>query len=381
MLIFLTACEPSGDRLGAAIIKALQEKLPNARFVGVAGPLMREAGCEALLQQEELAIMGLVEVLKHLPHLLKARKKVTEQALSLKPNIYIGIDAPDFNLTVETQLKTAGIKTVHVNSPTIWAWRKGRIKKIKRAVNLMLTLFPFETKIYDEHQLSAQYIGHPLADEIPLASQKISARKQLGLSEDAKILALMPGSRATEIKYLAPIFCEAAKICADKIPGLKILIPMINERRADQLKAIFNSRPGLLRCTRNDEIKVSIGNAHQVLEASDAVLIASGTATLEAMLCKTPMIVSYKTDALSAWIAKKLIKIPHVSLPNILAEKALVPEFLQEHATVENLSAACLKLLQTDPSTEQLSEFEKLHQALRKNAATQAAEAIIKLLL
>lgn len=374
MIIFITACEPSGDRLGAQIIATLKKKIPQARFLGVAGPLMRTESCEAFISQENLAVMGFVEVLKQLPRLLRARKKVAEKALSIKPDLYIGIDAPDFNLKIETQLKSAGIKTVHVNSPTIWAWRKNRIKKIKRAVDLMLTLFPFETAIYDEYGIPAQYIGHPLADEIPLISEKVHARQQLGIVPNTKVLSLMPGSRHSELKHLAPVFCAAAKICFDAIPDLKILAPMVNEKRANQFK-VYSEKSGM-----RDSVEISIGNAHQVLQASDAVLIASGTATLEAMLCKTPMVVAYKADTLSFWIARKLVKIPHVSLPNILAGKAIVPEFLQEKATPEALAQACLTLLQSEAHTDLQQQFEEQHLKLKQDAAEKAADIIEALL-
>lgn len=373
---FLTATEPSGDRLGASLIQALKAECPDARFVGVAGPLMRAAGCEALMQQESLAVMGIWEVLKQLPRLLKARKTVAELALELHQKnarlIYIGIDAPDFNLAIETTLKTQGIKTVHVNSPTVWAWRAGRIKKIKRAVDLMLVLFPFETKIYEAHEIPVKYIGHPLADDLPLESQKHPARIALGISDQEKILCLMPGSRSAEIKYLAPIFLKAAETCQTKIPHLKILVPMINEKRAEQFETTIQGS--------SLHPEVSTGNAHQILQAADVVLIASGTATLEAMLCKTPMVIAYKMDALTTWLVRRLIKIAHVGLPNILAGKKIVPEFIQEKATADNLANACLKLF-AEESQEGLQQmFHEQHQVLKKDAAKEAAKAILALI-
>jgi lipid-A-disaccharide synthase len=408
---FLTACEPSGDRLGAAIIRALKAKCPQANFVGVAGPLMRQAGCEALFMQESLAVMGITEVLKQLPRLLKARKNVVETVLNINahaqkndsgPIIYIGIDAPDFNLYVEEKLKAHGIKTVHVNSPTIWAWRAGRIKKIKRAVDLMLVLFPFETKIYQDNHIAVKYIGHPLADELPVESVKKAARRALGIAEDEKVLCLMPGSRGAEIKYLGPVFLQAAALCEEKIPGLKIVAPMISEKRVAQFESIFTavsstsassttftpSSPALLPGEETGaaspllggaRVFISVGNAHQVLQAADAVLITSGTATLEAMLCKTPMVIAYKTDLLTYLIARAMIKIPHVGLPNILAGKGIVPEILQAEATPENLAQACLNLLEQEGNIQQQQSFIELHQRLKKNAAQEAADAILNL--
>lgn len=375
MLFFLTACEASGDRLGAAIIYALQNKFPQAQFIGVAGPLMRQAGCTPLCKQEDLAIMGLVEVLKQCIPLLKARRFIAKQAKQLNPVVYIGIDAPDFNLPIEAGLKKTGMKTVHVNSPTVWAWRSGRIKKMKRAVDLMLTLFPFETAIYEIHHIPVRYIGHPLATEIPRTTQKITARKNLQLDPEKKYLCLMPGSRKGDLYYLAPTFLKAAKHCVAAMPDLQILVPLVDEQCANQFRAV---------CAREQAnqlpLHISLANAHQVLQASDAVLIKSGTGTLEAMLCKTPMVVAYIRDAFSFWLAKKLIRIKHVSLPNILAKKLLVPELLQTQATAENLAAACLTLL-TEKNHEPLfAAFDQLHETLQKDSAAQAAEAIAELI-
>ena len=371
--IFLSAYEASGDRLGAAIITALKKYFPDARFIGAAGPLMREAGCEALLRQEDLAIMGFVDVIKHLSFLLKARRFLAKQALALKPEVFIGIDAPDSNLYIEKKLKEKGIKTVHVNSPTIWAWRSGRIKNIKHAVDLMLVLFPFEEKIYQENNIPVCFIGHPLADLLPVQADKNKARQKLHLTPDEKVLCLMPGSRNSEIKYLAPLFLQTAALCREVMPHLKFIAPMINAQRAKQFQMYCQDFPQL-------PIEVTVGNAHAILRASDAVLIASGTATLEAMLCQTPMVVSYRADPLSFWIAKKMVKIPYVSLPNILANKALVPELLQENATPHALAQACLSLLQHSDSNL-IPQFQTLHKQLQQDAADKAANAIRKLLL
>lgn len=369
---FLSAYEASGDRLGASIITALKKNFPQARFIGAAGPLMRDAGCEALLRQEDLAIMGFVDVVKHLSSLLKARRFLVQQALTLKPDVFIGIDAPDSNLFIEEKLKAHGIKTVHVNSPTIWAWRPGRIKKIKRAVDLMLVLFPFEEAIYKANNIPVYFIGHPLANLLPINVDKNTIRKKLGLPLNKKILCLMPGSRSSEIKHLAPLFLEAAALCQQILPELTCIAPMINEQRAHQFKSMCKN-------SSHASIQISIGNAHEILQASDAVLIASGTATLEAMLCQTPMVVSYRTDPLSFWIAKKLVKIPYVSLPNILAKKFLVPELLQNNATPNALAQACLSLLQ-HPQTNLLLAFQKQHLLLKQNAAEKAATAIVNLI-
>ncbi len=372
-LFFFSAYEASGDRLGAAIITALREYFPEARFVGAAGPLMRAAGCEALLPQEELAIMGFVDVIKHLPKLLKARRFLVKQALSLRPSVFVGIDAPDSNLYIETKLKAHGIKTVHVNSPTIWAWRASRIHKIKKAVDLMLVLFPFEAAIYEANGVPVQFIGHPTADSLPLTPDKKLARDALGLEAQEKVLALMPGSRQSELKHLAPLFLQTANLCREVMPHLKFLAPMINEQRAKQFKAYCSHFPKL-------HVEISVGNAHHVLQASDGVLIASGTATLEAMLCKTPMVVSYRVDPISYWIAKKLIRIPFVSLPNILAKQKLVDEILQEAAIPHTLAQACIHMLE-HPDIHLIEKFTELHQSLRQNAGKKAAEAITALVL
>ena len=371
ILFFLTACEPSGDRLGAAMIQALRARFPEASFVGIAGPLMRAAGCAALGAQEDLAVMGFVAVLKQCLPLLKARRFTYKQALLLKPAAYIGLDAPDFNLPIEQQLKQHGIKTVHVNSPTVWAWRASRIKNIKKSVDLMLTLFPFETAIYEKNNIPVRYIGHPLATDIPRHSEKITARQKLNLDPTKKYLALMPGSRAADLRYLAPVFLQAAKLCLAEIPDLQILAPMVNERCATQFRA-------MLRKEQVEDLPIHfyIANAHQILQASDAVLIKSGTGTLEAMLCKTPMVVAYKMDAFSFWLVRKLVKIKHVSLPNILAGTTLVPELLQEQASKENLAAACLTLLKNPTQEGLLEQFDQLHQTLQQDSAHNAAETI-----
>lgn len=370
----LVAGEASGDRLGAAIIEAVRAKRPDARFIGVPGPLMRQAGCEAWFGQEDLAVMGVVDVIRHLPLILKRRKQLLRAVADLKPTAYIGLDAPDFNLPIERRLKAQGIKTVHVNSPTVWAWRRGRLKSIGQSVDLMLLLFPFEQAIYERAGIAAVYIGHPLADLLPLDNAKASARDALGVATNAKVLALLPGSRASELRYMAATFIKVTEKCQQSLPDLLCYVPLLNERsRHDFISYWQAEAPHLpLHCT--------IGNAHTVMQAADVVLVTSGTATLEAMLCQTPMVVAYRMHPLNYAIAKCLINTPHIALPNILAGERLVPERIQQAASVHQLSTDVLHWFHnSEQSQHTISRFRDIHQTLRCHAAETAAEAILAL--
>lgn len=370
----LVAGEASGDRLGAAIIEAVRAKLPDARFIGVPGPLMRQAGCEAWFGQEDLAVMGVVDVIRHLPLILKRRKQLLHAVADLKPTAYIGLDAPDFNLPIERRLKAQGLKTVHVNSPTVWAWRRGRLKSIGQSVDLMLLLFPFERVLYEQAGIAAVYIGHPLADLLPLDNAKVSARDTLGLATDTKVLALLPGSRASELRYMAATFIKVAEKCQQSLPDLLCYVPLLNERSRHAFISYWQAEaPHLaLHCT--------IGNAHVVMQAADVVLVTSGTATLEAMLCQTPMVVAYRMHPLNYAIAKCLINTPHIALPNILAGERLVPERIQQAASVQQLSIDVLHWFhEADKCQHTISRFRGIHQTLRCHAAEKAAEAIMAL--
>ncbi|MCG7537412.1 lipid-A-disaccharide synthase [Pseudoalteromonas sp. OOF1S-7] len=373
--IGIVAGELSGDILGAGLIHALRKHYPNAQFIGIAGPKMLDAGCETLFDMEELAVMGLVEVLGRLPRLLKIRKQLVEHFIAHKPDIYIGIDAPDFNLRVEKPLKAAGIKTVQYVSPSVWAWRQKRIFKIAEATNLVLSLLPFEKAFYDKHEVPCTFVGHTLADEIPLDVDVSAARAQLGLKDSDTVLALLPGSRGSEVSQLSETYLLTAKALADKIPNLKILVPLVNEKRKAQFQAIQAQVAPELRTILLD------GQSSLAMTAATAVLLASGTATLEAMLYKKPMVVGYKLKPLSYWIFNTFFtfNIKHFSLPNLLADEALVEEFLQQDCNPDALTDALLPLLKGDNSAL-VQRFYDIHQNIRRDASKQAAQAVVELI-
>ena len=364
--------ETSGDMLGCGLVKAIRKQYPNATFEGIGGPLLKAEGCKSLFAMDELMVMGLVEVLGRLRRLLDVRKQLVEHFVANPPDLFIGIDAPDFNLGLETKLKAAGIKTVHYVSPSVWAWRKKRIFKIKAAADLVLCLLPFETGIYDEHNVKAEFVGHSLADEIPLTLDKAEARKTLGLDEDKPTLALLPGSRGTEINMLAEPFLQTAAQLKAQIPDLQIITPVVSDKRRDQFLAVKE------RVAPDLPVTLVQGKAREAMTAGDAILLASGTATLEAMLVKRPMLVAYKFKWLSYQIFSRIIKVDHFSLPNLLAKKALVPELLQDEVTPERMTPMMLEYLTGDNSTL-IDEFTQLHQSIAKDASAHAAEAVIKL--
>lgn len=373
--VAIVAGEYSGDILGADLIQALRKKHPDLVVYGIAGPKMVEAGCQALYPVERLAVMGIIEPLKHLPSILNIRRKLRHHIIENRPDVFIGIDAPEFNLGLEVRLRKIGIPVVHYVSPSVWAWRQKRIYKIKRAVDLMLTLFPFETNIYKQHHIPVQCVGHPLADQMPLQPDRKAARQQLGLPESGKILALLPGSRRMEVKKLGKIFIETAKWCLKREPNLQIISTMVNERRHKQFDKIIR------KISPDFSIQVFKGESRRVLEAADVALVASGTVTLEALLLKCPMVVAYRVSNLTYFIAKHLVKVPHISLPNLLAGKKLVPEFLQAQVSPPILGEAILDQLKDKQKRERLiEEFDRMHRDLKRDASHQAAEAISKLL-
>lgn len=373
----MIAGEASGDILGADLIRALIRRFPDAQFEGIGGKLMQDAGLHSFFPLERLSVMGLWEPLKRLPEILRMAfffKKRYKTAF--KPDVFIGIDSPDFNLRLEKILRSQGIKTVHYVGPTVWAWRKGRIKSIKKSVDLMLTLFPFENKIYAQNAIAVTCVGHPLADQIPLESDKATAREILGLSAAAenKILALLPGSRQQELHYLAKPFLETAQWLQTKIPNLRFITSCINEERKAQLQDILKNFPAL-------NITLFVQNSRTVMAASDAILVTSGTAALEAMLIKRPTIVAYKMSAIGYQIAKRLIKIPYIALPNLLAEKEIMPEFIQDQVDPPLMGAKLLEYLNgSSQSEENVCTAEMIHRALKKNAGETAAQAIAELI-
>jgi len=370
----LVAGEASGDILGAGLIKALKKQYPNARFVGIGGPKMIAEGFETLYPMERLSVMGLFEVLGRLRELLKIRKNLFKTLLDMKPDVFIGIDAPDFTLALERKFKDAGIKAVHYVSPSVWAWREKRVFNIKKSVHMVLCLFPFEVAFYHKHGVPAVCVGHTLADAIDLETDTHGARQQLGLAQDRPVMAMLPGSREGEVARLGDVFIDAANLIRQKIPNIQFVIPAANEERKSQLLALLEQKE-LSGVTLLD------GQSREAMAAADTVLLASGTATLEAMLLKKSMVVSYKLSSLTAFFVFRMLKQPFVSLPNLLAGKELVPELLQDNATPEKLASACLKLLQSEDGLKSMqAEFLALHKGIRLNADQAAAEAIRELI-
>ena len=372
--IALCAGETSGDQLGEGLIHALRARYPDAQFAGIGGPLMRATGMQTWWDADALAVMGLAEVLAHLPRLLRLRKQFRERVLAWQPDVFIGIDAPDFNLGVERWLKQRGVRTVHDVSPSIWAWRQGRAAKICESADRVLCLFPMEPPIYAQHGVAARFIGHPLADAIPLQPDRAAARAALGESSDTPILALLPGSRLGEIRRMLPDFVDAARRLAAGIPGLRVLVPAANAQCRAAIDAILGDAPAF---------RVIDGQAQQIMIASDVVLLASGTAALEAMLCKRPMVIGHRISALTYRIVKLfgLLKSAHVSLPNVLAGKTLVPELLQDQCTADNLHRALLHWFSDADAVAALQpQFLTLHESLRCDASARAAEAVAEVL-
>lgn len=370
----IVAGEVSGDILGAGLIQSIRKRYPNAHFEGIGGALMIEQGFKSHVPMERLSVMGLVEVLGRIFELIGIRRRIKRYFLQNRPDIFIGIDAPDFNLGLELALRKKGIKTGHYVSPSVWAWRQRRVFKIARAVDLMLTLFPFEAKFYKAHQIAVRFVGHPLADLIPISPDKKAARKLLGLDENAQLVALLPGSRAGEISYIGKSFIETARWLYEKKPNLQFLLPYVNDQRREQIQGIISE------LGHNLPIKLINGKSREVMAASDVVVLASGTATLEAMLLKRPMVVAYRVSSITHYIMKRLLKVPYISLPNLLAGKELVPELLQDQAQPELIGRKVLDRLNTNEGVLIKESFTDLHLQLKLNASEQAADAVSELL-
>lgn len=373
----IVANEPSGDLLGAALIRALRARRPELRFVGVAGPRMQEAGCETLYAMERLSVMGLTEVLAHLPELLGIRRGLRRHFEQRPPAAFIGIDAPDFNLGLEQRLRACGIPTVHFVSPTVWAWRPGRVKKIRSAVDLMLSIYPFEEAFLHQQRVPVRYVGHPMADEIPLRVDRETARAALGLDHSGPVIAILPGSRRAEVQRLGPPFLKTASWCLQRRGDLRVVIPVVNAELRRMLEAfIEQATPGL-------PVTLIDGRSREVIAASNLVLTASGTATLEALLLKRPMVVAYKVHPLTYQLAKRLrlVKVPHVAMANLLAGEPLAPELIQGRCRVEWLGPALLSLLAAPDRIAAIEDrYTRIHANLRHDAAAAAAEAVLELI-
>jgi len=368
MDIGLVAGEASGDLLGAHFIAALRHSRPNLQAAGIAGPRLVEAGVDAIYPSEKLAVNGYVEVLRHLPELLWIRARITRHFLRQRPRVFVGIDAPDFNFALEAKLKAAGIPTVHFVSPSIWAWRPERIHRIKQAVSRMLVVFPFEEAIYRDAGIPVSYVGHPLADTIPMEPDTAGARAALGLT-DAPVVALLPGSRLSEVRRHARLMLDAAALILQRQPRAQFVLPAAS---ADAARLIDAARAGI-----ELPLQVLAGRSHVALAACDVALVASGTATLETALFKKPMVITYRVPALTAYLMRKKALLPWIGLPNILTRDFLVPERVQEDATPENLAQEALAWL-GDAARRQaaVEAFRVMHLSLRQNASARIAEAL-----
>ena len=369
LTVALVAGEASGDILGSGLMQEIRASHPDVQFIGIGGARMEAQGLRSYFPLERLAVMGLVEVLGRLPELLARRKRLLKTLLDVRPDVFIGIDAPDFNLDLALKLRRNGIKTVHYVSPSVWAWRQNRVLKIRDACDLMLTLFPFEAKFYDAHHVPVRFVGHPLADTIPLEADRSAARAALKLPQDGQVVALMPGSRGGEVGRLGGLFLEAADRLRAMRPGIRFVVPCASPERRVQLEQMLVGRD--LPLTLLD------GHSHEALAACNAVLIASGTATLEALLYKRPMVVAYSVAPLTFRILKHLVKSPYVALPNLLAQRLLVPELLQDAATPEAMAQLLSPLL--DNGDIQTEGFDAIHRTLRCDASSQAAQAVLQL--
>lgn len=374
--IGIVAGEASGDLLGAHLIQALRQHVPQARFVGIGGPRMQAAGMQVLFAMDKLAVRGYVEVLRHYLEIVGIRRQITKHFLREPPACFIGVDAPDFNLDLELRLKSAGIPTVHYVSPSIWAWRGRRIHKIKRAVTKVLTLFPFEARLYEEARIPVAYVGHPLADMLGDFPGMQAARRQLRLPAAARVVALLPGSRVSELAQMAELFVATAAKIAAAVPNALFLAPLVSRETRELFEAALYRREAA-----SFNVTILFGHAHDAMAAADVVLAASGTATLEAALLKRPMVITYKMPRISWWIMKHRRYQPYVGLPNILAGEFVVPEFLQDDATPDNLAQAVLNLLSDATVRSRLeTRFSSMLGELRQNTAQKVAAALLPML-
>lgn len=370
--IGLVVGEASGALIALGMIKKIKALHPDCIIEGIGSVELEEQGMYRLFDMEELSVMGLVEVLKHLPRLLHIKKSIIKHFTHKKPDIFIGVDAPDFNLPVEKQLKALGIKTVHYVSPTVWAWREKRIHKIKTATNLVLGVFPFEQEVYDKHNVPFKFVGHTTADHVPKEYEQSTYKRKLNINIDKPCFAMLPGSRSKEVELLLPVFIEAYKLFSQTCGDFKVIIPAVNEQRELQIKSYLTS------IQIPFDVMVSRESARDIMMASDIVLLASGTAALEAMLCKRPMVVAYKMSKMTYWMMKRLYKPKYFALPNILAGRLLAPELLQEDVNPQTICEHLVNAFTKDASAIK-TEFDKQHSRLALGADERSAEAVLSL--
>lgn len=381
-LIVLVAGETSGDNLGAQLIAALRQRIPQARFAGIAGPRMIAAGCEAWERAESLSVMGLFEIIPHLPRLLRIRRNLIERVLTERPAVYVGVDAKEFNLRIAPRFKEAGIPTVQYVSPQVWAWRQGRVNTIGRAVDLILCLLPFEKPFYDAHSVHAEFVGHPLADQVPMQMSAAEAREKLGVPTDGQYIAVLPGSRQGEVSRLSPDFAATLAWLVKQRPQLRFVAALASDSTRKIFEAALDraaaDEPGL-----RERVTLVNGQAQAVMAASDVVLLASGTATLEATLVKRPMVVAYRLGLLTSFLLKhlKLFKAPFFAQPNLLAGRLLVPEFFNAEVRADVLGPAVLQQLERADREQLVQTFTSIHETLRRDASARAADAIVDLLV
>lgn len=371
--IAMVAAEPSGDFIGSRLLMGLRGYLPDAEFVGIGGGRMQEAGLESWYPMEKLAVRGVVEVLGHLREILAIRRQLIRRLLAEPPDVYIGVDAPDFNLGVERRLRAAGIPTVQFVGPAVWAWGRGRIKKVKRAALQLLAIFPFEPPLYEAQGVPVTYVGHPLADLIPEEPDREAVREQMRLPQDATVIAVLPGSRKAELHHLGDAFVGAMRLLAERLPGARFLVPLVTRETRAQFEMALH---------RNGATELSVtllfGHALEAMTAANVVLAASGTATLEAALLKRPVVIAYRMPTLTWWISRLRAFTPWVGLPNILAGELIAPELLQDAATPDNLADAVVALLSDEDRRTRLEErFAEIHRELRQDTAEMAARAVL----
>ena len=359
--------------LGHGLIEAIRARVPGARFEGIAGPRMISAGCESLYPMERLSVMGLFEAFGRYLEVVPVRRRLARRFVANPPDVFIGVDAPDFNLSLELALRRAGISTVHFVSPSVWAWRRYRLRKIARAVDLMLVLFPFEPPIYDASAIPVQFVGHPIADEIAMRTCRRAARERLGLEPGERIVALLPGSRMSELRFLSEPLARTARWVHHRRPGVRFVAPLVDGETHDHFRKALSEHAPEVPC------ELLIGNSRDAMAASDVVLLASGTATLEALLLKRPMVITYRTMKLTWMLGRAMLHVDHVGLPNLLSGTRIVPELLQHEATPERLGPALLERLDhPDRQHHVLDEFDRIHRVLRNDAYAKAAEAVLE---